>query len=176
MVNLIAKTPCHGLLPITIGTVTLSEVATGPITSVSPFTGQEKSVSDALKANHGTAFPAPNRTTSKNTARLIWSGRGQALMLGVIPDVKGAALTDQSDAWTHVEIAGTGVADVLARVTPVDTRAMKRGHSARTLVQHVSVVLIRTGNDRFEIMAMRSMAKTLVHDLERAMTGLAARG
>ncbi|MEL7176530.1 MAG: sarcosine oxidase subunit gamma [Pseudomonadota bacterium] len=176
MVNLIAKTPCDGLLPLSLGAVTLTEVETGPITSISPLKGQKKAVSDALKAACGTAFPAPNRTTAKDTARLIWSGRGQALMLGEAPQIKGAAVTDQSDAWCCVELAGAGVDDVLSCVTPVDTRAMKRGHTARTLVQHVSVVLTRTGKDRFEVMAMRSMATTLVHDLERAMSGVAARG
>ena len=176
MVKLIAKTPCDGLLPLTIGAVTLSEIETGPITSVSPLKGQDKAVSDALKTAYGTAFPAPNRSMSKDAARLIWSGRGQALMLGVVPDIKGAALTDQSDAWCCVELAGDGVEAVLARVTPIDTRAMKRGHTARSLVQHVSVVLTRTGASTFQVMAMRSMATTLVHDLERAMTGVAARG
>ena len=176
MVKLITKTPCDGLLPITIGVVTLAESDPVRITSISPLNGQQKAVSDALKAAYGTAFPSPNRTTAKGEARLIWSGRGQGLMLGVVPDVKGAAITDQSDAWCCVEIAGAGVEDVLARVTPIDTRAMKRGHTARTLVQHVSVILTRTGADRFEVMAMRSMAKTLVHDLERAMSGVAARG
>lgn len=97
-------------------------------------------------------------------------------MLGVVPRISGAAVTDQSDAWCCVEIVGAAVCEVLARVTPLDTRAMKRGHTARTLVQHINVVLTCTGKDRFEIMAMRSMAKTLVHDLERAMTGVAARG
>ena len=97
-------------------------------------------------------------------------------MLGVAPQSKGAAVTDQSDAWCCVELAGAGVDDALSRVTPIDTRAMKRGHTARTLVQHVSVVLTRTGKDRFEVMALRSMATTLVHDLERAMSGVAARG
>ena len=176
MVRLLAKTPCDGLLPLTIGAVTLAEIETGPIFSVSPFEGQEKAVSNALKASYGTALPAPNRTTSKGEARVIWSGRGQALMLGLVPQVSGAALTDQSDAWCCVEIAGAGVEDVLARVTPIDTGAMKRGHTARTLVQHINVVLTRTGANRFEVMAMRSMAHTLVHDLERAMTGVAARG
>nr|WP_255596831.1 sarcosine oxidase subunit gamma [Cognatishimia sp. MH4019] len=173
---MIAKSPCDGLLPLTIGAATLTEVETGPITSISPFKGQEKAVSEALKAAHGTAFPAPNRTTAKDAARLIWSGRGQALMLGAVPQIESAALTDQSDAWCCVEIAGDGVQDVLARVTPVDTRAMKRGHTARTLVQHINVALTRTGKDRFEVMAMRSMAQTLVHDLQRAMSGVAARG
>lgn len=176
MVKLIAKTPCDGLLPITIGAVTLAEIETGPITAVSPFKGQQEAVSEALNGACGVAFPAPNRTSQKDGVRLIWSGRGQALMLGVVPQIKGAALTDQSDAWCCVEIAGEGAEAVLARVTPIDARAMKRGQTARTMVQHMSVVLTRTGKVRFEVMAMRSMAKTLVHDLERAMTGVAARG
>ncbi|MEO0351598.1 MAG: sarcosine oxidase subunit gamma, partial [Cyanobacteria bacterium P01_A01_bin.15] len=141
MVKLIAKTPCEGLLPVTLGAIILSEVETGTITSVSPLKGQLKSVSDALKAAHGVSFPSPNRTSAKDSVRLIWSGRGQAMMLGAVPQIEGAALTDQSDAWCCVAMEGAGVEDVLARVAPIDVRQMKRGHTARTLVQHVSVLL-----------------------------------
>jgi sarcosine oxidase subunit gamma len=43
------------------------------------------------------------------------------------------------------------------------------------MLKHMNVGLARTGPDRFEIIAFRSMAKTLVHDLETAMKDVAAR-
>jgi len=178
VVELIAKSPCEGLLPKTIGTVTLTEIAFDAVTSVAPFQGQEKPVSDALKAQMGAAFPAANRTTGKAHARAVWSGMGQALVLGVaLEPIPGAAMTDQGDAWTCVTLEGDDARAVLARLTPLDLRpaVFKQGHAARTELAHMSAVLMRTGQNRYGIMAFRSMAKTLVHDLTEAMTSVATR-
>jgi sarcosine oxidase subunit gamma len=40
----------------------------------------------------------------------------------------------------------------------------------------MNVSITRIDATTFEIMAMRSMAQTLVHELEQAMRGVAARG
>jgi sarcosine oxidase subunit gamma len=176
--DLLAKTPCDGLLPVTIGSVTLSETPPQAITSLAPFKGQEAAVSDALKAGIGAAFPRPGRATGKDGARAVWSGLDQALVLGpALPPIPGAAMTDQSDAWACVTLDGPGARDVLARVTPLDLRedVFRQGHAARTELAHMSAVLIRTGAARYQVLAFRSMAKTLVHDLTEAMTTVAAR-
>jgi sarcosine oxidase subunit gamma len=75
------------------------------------------------------------------------------------------------------EMGSAGVEDVLARLVPVDLRAnvFKMNHVAKTMLGHMSVTIVRTGAEAFEIMVMRSMAQTLVHDLDVAMRGLAAR-
>lgn len=179
MLELTAKSACDGLLPKTIGGVTLSEIVFDAITSVAPLGGQETAVSDALKAQMGAAFPKPNRTTGTAKKRAVFSGRGQALVLGPKLDpIAGAAMTDQTDAWACVVLEGEAARDVLARLVPIDLRpdVFKTGHAARTLLMHLNVVLMRTGADRYGIMAFRSMAKTLVHDLETAMEAVAARG
>ncbi len=179
MVDLIAKSPCDGLLPKEIGTVSLSETVFEAITSVAPLGGQDKAVSEALKAQIGAALPGPNRTTGKANSRAVWSGRGQVFVLGPsLAPIKGAAMTDQTDAWACVELDGAAARDVLARLVPIDLRdsVFKRGHAARTQLMHMNIVLMRTGADRYGIMAFRSMAGTLVHDLERAMEAVAARG
>ncbi len=177
MVNLIANTPCAGLLPQSIGTVALSEVDAGPVTWVAPYAGQKRAVSDALKSAIGVGFPAPNRALGAEP-RAIWCGMGQALIMGApCPDLSGAACVDHSDAWAIVRVEGDGAADVLARLTPIDLRdaEFKRGHTARTLVGHMTAGVTRVGANAFEIMVMRSMAGTLVHDLSRAASGVAAR-
>ncbi|WP_171099946.1 sarcosine oxidase subunit gamma family protein [Ruegeria sp. HKCCD7255] len=181
MDKLSANTPCDGLLPLTVGSVTLSEVDAGSIHSISAFKGKQKQVSDTLKAAHGMAYPAANRATGKAGARAIWFGPAHAMLMGPAPDdalAENAAVVDQSDAWAVVRIEGAGVEDVLARVTPVDLRStrFKRGHTARTLLFHMTASITRIGDTAFQIMVFRSMAETLVHDLKRAMEGAAARG
>ncbi len=176
MVKLVATSPAAGLVPLRHGSVMLSEVEATHITSVAPLDGKAKSVSAALKKAIGAEFPDPNRMTGKDGARVVWTGPGQAMVLGPEVALKGAALTDQSDAWTWLVLEGTDAAAVLARLTPVDLRdsVFEVGHAARTLLFHMTATLIRTGAERWEILVFRSMAKTAVHDLEEAMRSVAA--
>nr|WP_237693283.1 sarcosine oxidase subunit gamma [Octadecabacter algicola] len=166
-----------GLLPKTIGAVDLTEVEPALITLIAPFAGQTKAVSAALKDALGVSFPAPNRAVGTG-ARAVWVGMGQALLMGAnCPDLKGAACIDQSDAWAIVRIDGVDTSAVLARLTPLDVRdsQFKRGHTARTLVGHMTASITRLGVHSFEVMVMRSMAGTLVHELEQAAENMAAR-
>lgn len=181
MTNLIAVSPCAGLLPETIGAVTLSEVVPDAAYSVAPFRGQEKAVSAALKAAVGVGFPAVNRMLSKAGVRALWAGAGRALVIGAVPPANIAALaavTDQSDGWAVVSLHGDAAEAVLARLVPLDLRAgvFKRGHTARTTINHMAGSVTRTGPDSFEVMVMRSMARTLVHELSEVAQGVAARG
>ena len=180
MVELVAKRPMGRFEPLEIGAARLSDVDLGVLTSVAPYKGQETAVSKALKDAHGMALPAPNRATGKDGARAIWFGNKMALLAGPVPDAKlakHAALTVQSDAWTCVKLEGDGCEAVLARLTPLDLRAtsFKRGHTARTELQHMAASITRIAADAFLILTFRSFADTLKHDLEHAMRGVAAR-
>lgn len=177
MAELIAKSPCAGLLPRTIGTCTIEEVDLGVLTSVAPYNGG----ADPLSGPHGMPFPAPNRATGDDGARAIWFVRGVALLAGPAPDpalAEQAALTDQSDAWACVTLTGPDAEDVLARLVPVDMRAgaFEPGHTMRSQLQHINVSITRTGADTFLILGFRAMAGTLVHDLVEALESVAARG
>lgn len=182
--KLIAKTACAGLLPLEIGGVSLTEVEPEHLSAVAPCRERETEVSDALKAAHGMALPGANRATGRRGNRAIWFGQGQTLLMGPVPDArlrKHAAVVDQSDGWAVVALSGSGpdmrAADVLARLTPLDLRAgqFKVGHTARTDLQHMMASITRIGADEFLIMVFRGFAQTLVHDLETAMQGVAAR-
>jgi len=147
--KLIAKSPCAWLLPKTIGAVDITEVEPSQITLIAPHKGQTKAVSAALKAALGLTFPAPNRTTGTG-ARAIWCGMGQALLMGApCPVLDGAACIDHSDAWAIVKIDGVDAAAVLARLTPIDLRpsTFKRGHTARSLVGHMTASITPQGRD-----------------------------
>jgi len=181
VVDLIAQTPLNNMTPRTIGQVTLTEVDLGCLTSIAPYAGRIGQTGEALKTAHGMAWPAVGRMTGKDGARAIWFGRDMVLLAGPTADTAlsiHAALTDQTDAWTAVELSGARAQDVLARLVPVDLdpATFKRGHTARTQVQHMNGSITRLGTESFLIMVFRSMAGTLLHDLERAMASVAARG
>lgn len=179
VVDLKALTPCEGLLPLHVGSVKVAEVDLGNMCSLSPF-GDASRLSDTLKRAHGVALPKPGRATGKEGARCIWFGRDEVLLAGPAPHgdlAEVAAVVDQSDAWAAVSISGADAMDVLARLVPVDLREahFKRGHTARTMVQHMTASITRTGADDFLVLVFRSMAGTLVHDLKTAMEAVAAR-
>lgn len=181
MLELTAKSACAGLLPATIGGMTLTEETPAHLTLLAPYKGREAALSAALEAAHGMGFPAPGRATGKAEARAIWFGRAQALLVGPAADAglaEHAAVTDLTDGWAVVKIEGEAAVDVLARLVPVDLRAsvFKRGHTARTELKHMMVSITRTGPKALQIMVFRSLAATLVHDLKRAMEAVAARG
>ena len=181
MDKLIAKTACAGLLPLTVGLVSVSEEDVGAISSVSPLKGQKKALSNAMKAAHGMAYPADNRATGKSGARAVWFGHSHTMLMGPEPDAsleKHSAVVDQSDAWAVVRLEGDRAEQVLARLVPVDLRSghFKRGHTVRSLLFHMTASITRVGENAFQIMVFRSMAETLVHDLKRAMEGVATRG
>lgn len=176
VVDLVSKTACDGLLPVRAGQFELSEVLPDAITSIAPFAGEKKKVSEALKAVHGMGFPAPNRATGKDRSRCIWVGPGQAMLVGPkLGDLSGAATTDQTDGWAVMRLQGADCEDVLARLVPVDLRlrSFKSGHTARTRLFHAPLSITRTGADRFELMVFRSMAKTVVDELLVAMKSVA---
>lgn len=179
MAELIATSATEGLLPLTRGPFTLSDAAPERITSVAPFSGKEKAVTAALKKAHGLAFPAPNRGLQKGAARILWTSRGQAFLIDADPAALAgiAALTDQTDAWATLHLEGAGADQVLARLVPVDLRpaAFGPGTVARSQLGHMMSVIARAG-DGFDILVFRSMAPTAVHEIDAAMSAVAARG
>jgi sarcosine oxidase subunit gamma len=171
--KLIALAPFGDLLPLKLGGVFVTEVVADRLTSVAPFAAQHKAVSSALKEQVGAALTAPNRSAGAVT----WFGHEVWIVAGAVSLDGLAAVTDQTDAWAIARIEGHGVEDVLARLVPVDLRTstFKKAHVAKTMLGHMSVTITRLGPQTFEIMVMRSMAATLVHELDVAMRGVAAR-
>jgi sarcosine oxidase subunit gamma len=174
--ELIAKSALEGRR-VTLGTVTLAEADPGPITSIAVYPGQARAVARALKPL-GLAMPPANRFAEGKGARMVWTGREQAFLIGPAPaGVEGAAMTDQTDGWATLELSGAAAVEVLARLVPVDLRlaACPVGSALRTGLNHMNAILLRTGDHAFGIMVFRSMARTAWHELEATMTMVAAR-
>jgi len=178
--DLIAKSPAHGLTPVEMGGVTLTEAPMGPIWALMPYRGRAAALSKALEKAHGVNLPERGTMQEGAGARIAWSGLDQAFLMGVVPDGRlagYAALTDQSDAWAHLVLEGAAARDVLARWVPVDLSpaACPPGSARRTLLGHMSALILHPGGDRFDTLVFRSMAATAVHELTRAMRAVTAR-
>jgi heterotetrameric sarcosine oxidase gamma subunit len=174
--ELIAKSALQGR-SLTLGGVTLAETEVGPISSIAVFPGGAKPVAKGLKTL-GLAMPEPNTVTEKKGARIVWTGREQAFLLGVeAPVLQGAAVTDQTDGWAVLSLSGAAAVEVLARLVPVDLRlqTFPAGKALRSSLNHMNAVILRVGDYAFEIMVFRSMALTAWHELETTMHMVAAR-
>jgi sarcosine oxidase subunit gamma len=178
--ELIATSPAHGLTPVTIGVVTLTEASQSAIWAILPYLGKAEILDTALRSAHGVAFPVPGTLHEGEGARIAWAGLDQAFLFGTAPDealTAHAGLVDQSDAWAHLVLDGTDSRAVLARLVPIDLSpaACPEGSVRRTLLGHMPVLILHPGRARFEVLVFRSMARSAVHDLTRAMTAVAAR-
>ncbi|MFC3616048.1 sarcosine oxidase subunit gamma [Lutimaribacter marinistellae] len=181
MDKLTAKAACAGLLPLSIGDVTLTEEPQSVLTVLTSRKGRATDAATALEISHGVKWPKPGRANFGSRISAIWFGHDEVLIKGEAPDKhlkKECFLVDQSDAWAVVRMEGDQCEDVLARLVPMDLRpaAFSRGQTARTQLFHISVSITRLPDDAFLILAFRSMAASLVHDLKTAMEAVAARG
>ena len=173
MVDLVAKTPCAGLLPLTHGDITLRELNYGAVFSVSPFNGKSAAVSKALQQSIGAGLPDIGRVLAGASGEVIWTGQGQYFVRAVKLPKLPAAISEQSDGWACVALEGEGAFDVLARLCPLNMRTMEEGDVARSLVGHMSAIII-IRSDGVDLMVFRSMAATLVHELDRVMRSVNA--
>jgi sarcosine oxidase gamma subunit len=142
-------------LPMTLTGCTLHALPRVRITSIAPYPAQ----ADALRARLG-GFPVPGEVVTLQGIDLVWAGRDLAFAFGDnLPDGMDAfcALSDQSDGWCGFELTGTGAEALLARRLPFDLRNMAAPSVARSVMDHIPVLVIRWAWDRFEIWVWRSM-------------------
>ncbi|WP_407492833.1 sarcosine oxidase subunit gamma [Pseudooceanicola sp. MF1-13] len=176
-ITLTATAPITGDLPLADGGMTLSLADPGSLTLIAPFNGQAVAVSQALNDATGLALPETGRMEQGERAYVQWFGRGQTLLAGGgAPDLPGAAITDQTDGWVTLDLTGPNVAQVMARLVPVDLRdaAAPVGTALRTDLHGMMVAISCPAPDHIRIMGFRSMAKTLTHAIGDAMAHVAA--
>ncbi|OBZ95170.1 sarcosine oxidase subunit gamma [Pararhizobium polonicum] len=114
-----------------------------------------------------------------NPASVRAYGPGQWFVVGDSPlsppDIAGktvllsgkASIADQSHGRVRIGISGPPVEAVLAKGTAVDLDRAKFpiGHSAMTLIGHISALITRIGEKNFEILVLRGFAESLWNEL-----------
>jgi sarcosine oxidase subunit gamma len=163
-----------GELPQEVGGLTLAAVALDRVTEVLAIGGAD--LSEAFREAVGVGLPAVGRTEAADGVRVVWSGREAVLVLGAAVEVEGALCVDQSDGWVGLELEG-GVREVLARLCPLDLRdgSFPVGAAARSLLNHVPVLLARVSEGGWLLLAPSSMAGTVLEELAEAARGVASR-
>lgn len=161
-------------VPATVGELQLAAVAIDEITEVLPI--GDADVSGGLRAAIGIGFPKKGRSEAAEGVRVVWSGREAALVLGARIEIDGAVCVDQSDGWAALRLGGA-VREVLARLCPLDLRegSFPVGMAARSLLNHVPVLLNRVGEGEWLLLVPSSMAGTVLEELTGAARGVAAR-
>ena len=138
-------------------------------------------IANGIKAL-GLSMPEPTMTNAADGARAVRTTPDQMLVLldadgaGSIDRVAKALdgagyLTRQTDAWVICDLSGDGVFDVLERLCPINIRgnAFPVGASARTAMEHMGALIIRTGETEFRLMSASSSARTFEHALTTSM-------
>ncbi len=150
------------------------------IVSIALPLGGEDAAKAAIKSAFGTDLPKVGMSaTAKDGATLMRLGADQAFVLFTCPTpdaepkiaakLNGAAYTtDQTDGWCVLEISGPGARRALERICPVDLHpdAFKVDAIARTVMEHMGAIVMRTGEDTYLLLSASSSAKSFLHAVE----------
>jgi sarcosine oxidase subunit gamma len=155
--------------------VVLRERRNLALVSVMPAGRDRAALAGRLKAGLGLDLPAPNRTTQDETRLLAFAGLDKWMavqpktdgpaLVAALRDALGdtARLADQSHGQVAIEIDGPAARDVLAKGVAVDLhpKVFAVGDAALVAINHVHVLLWRSGLDGYTLVVMRSFARDL---------------
>ena len=84
-------------------------------------------------------------------------------------------MTLQSDNWVGVRISGTRSRDALERICPLDLHPDVFGidQVARTVMEHLGVIILREDKDSFLMLSASSSAKSFLHAIETSIHNVA---
>ena len=178
---LIPRSPLDGY-DRKIGMIALVEISGLALVSAAVPQGGDAAFAAALADGYGAKRPATGDSTpgDRDEARILGMQPDQVFILFEAPDPDRAAetvaaalgsaayVTDQSDSWAMLRIAGTGVRAALERICPLDLdgEAFPEGRVARTVMEHLAVIILRDGADSFLLMSPRSSACSFLHAVE----------
>ncbi len=171
----------------TTGDITLKAPADLALVSIALPLGGEAAALKAIKAAYGSDLPEVGKScaTAKGDATLLRMGSDQAFVMftHAAPDaerivagkLKGAAYTtDQTDVWCALEISGAGARRALERICPLDLHdnAFAAHDVARTTIEHLGVIILRTEPERWLLLSATSSAGSFLHALETSITNV----
>ena len=177
-----ARSPLNGAAE-KIGETTLTEITDLAIVSVAIPLGGDKAVETALKSSLDLPRPAVGervKATSKSAdftnIELLSLQSDQLFLVFDYPDEQPVKqvhqslgdtvyLTDQSDSWVVVDLHGPLAVPALERICPLDLNETIFTESlvSRTVMEHLSVIVMRTHANGFRLMSPRSSAPSLWH-------------
>ncbi len=141
------------------------------------------------------SWPDPGRFSASETAStdpggtplmLMWLAPDQCMLLAPRQDSRltrfigsldgtGYA-TDQTDNWVALRLSGDLAVPGLERICPLDLHesAMPIGTAARTVMEHLAVIILRESADGFLLLSPSSSARSFHHAVTTSMTNAGA--
>ena len=147
----------------------------------------EKPVNTAIRKAYGTALPPVGQSvlSGDGKTRLARLGVDQIFVLFTHPKPDAAARvlgkisnaaygTDQTDNWVALEISGVRSRAVLERICAIDldASAFEMNALARTTMEHLGAIVVRTGDDTFLLLSARSSAGSFLHALTMSIQNI----
>ncbi|MEM6637453.1 MAG: sarcosine oxidase subunit gamma family protein [Pseudomonadota bacterium] len=142
------------------------------------FATEEKpAIEGALVEVFGIAWPTSKVATCAGEARALFLSPDQLLLVreGVdldqrhsLPKFEAVGYpTNQSDVWVVCEVMGPDVLAALERMCAVDLdpAVFSLGSYARTLMMHLSVIIVRHADDGFLLICPSAAAESFWHDI-----------
>ena len=161
--------------------VTLREVTGCALAELTALKGQKEALATVIVTSFGIALPSANKSASKDGVTFVSVGPGKWLVTGEghaeqdlvekLEKATGslAAIVDQSDARTLVEISGDKARTALAKgvMIDLDPSAFKIGDAATSFAVQFWLTLWQTHNaPTYRLAVFRSMGRDLLHWLE----------
>ena len=183
MPELTATTPLNGYEK-SFGETTLAEPQGLALVSLAcPLNGDE-ALGAALTGMDLTR-PAAGNSTIYGDTRLIWTAPDQMLLVFAhsTPDAVAAVaartgdtayLTDQTDNWCALSLEGPLARMALERICPLDLHndSFAVDSAARTVMEHLGVLIVRTGADAFLLLSASSSAGSFLHAVETSLNNV----
>ncbi len=140
--------------------------------------GQKTAVAKGLKTL-GLSLPTAPKIFIKDGVYIVQTQPDQWFFISDAPQKKQALkqislqgyCTDQSHGWVGVELSGADVLSVLERLCPLNLsrESFAINASARTSLDHLGVLMIRLGDNRFYLFSAASSAQSFLHGIKTAI-------
>ena len=161
--------------------VSLSEITDFALVSMAIPLGGGTVLQNEMTVKFGANFPECGKSTvsTDGGTRFLGMQKDQTFALfkfqgdDAVSEIakalgEAAYYTDQSDSWAMLRISGPRVRSTLERICPLDLHqdVFALGAVARTMMEHLAVIILRTDKDAFLLMSPRSSASSFLHTLE----------
>ncbi len=153
--------------------VELAEAADLAIVSIAVPLGGAEALATALDQAYGAGLAAPGGSTASPDGAVRFLGLAQDQMFAIfshdgadaanlVADKLGQAgyTTLQSDNWVVLRLSGPRVREALERICPLDLApsAFPPGRVARTVMEHLGVIILAEDKDSFLLLSASSSA------------------
>ena len=162
----------------------LTEATALEIVSIAIPLGGEAAFVAALSAAFKTKKPEPGESTlsEDGKTRFLWMSPDQLFSLTekavsnaeaeVREKLKSSVyVTLQSDSWVGLRLSGPKARAALERICPIDLHpaSFPEGCVARTVMEHLGVVIVRESDDGFLLLSASSSAGSFLHAIKTSI-------